>query len=291
MATNHDWNGINLQVESVTLGGTKPGSPGSATVSSTELNFLDSVTAGTAAANKAVVLDGSKGITTITSATITTLTSTTGNVTTVNATNVDAGASGTAGSVDVFPATAANGKIIISAINAGGAYNTTITNSTMGQSSTISIPDPGAATSKFVLQDGTNTSVTATTVNATNLQINSVAVSSTAAEIDRQCDISAQTETIDTAGVVSVTKRLTKIDNTVGGAGAITLAAPDASSLGQIKIVEMTVDGGDITLSLANVQGGTAATTATFGDVNDCLTLVGGTNKWHVLSESGVVLS
>lgn len=58
-------------------------------LSSTEAGYLDSVTAGTAAASKAVVLDGSKGISTITSATITTLTSTTGNITTVNATSVN----------------------------------------------------------------------------------------------------------------------------------------------------------------------------------------------------------
>lgn len=40
----------------------------------TELGYLNGVTAGTATASKAVVLDGSKGISTITSATITTLT-------------------------------------------------------------------------------------------------------------------------------------------------------------------------------------------------------------------------
>src|SRR5882724_10402875 len=56
------------------------------------------ITAGTAAASKAVVLNSSKGITTITSATITTLTSTTGNITTTtsttsNATTQNAGAS------------------------------------------------------------------------------------------------------------------------------------------------------------------------------------------------------
>lgn len=47
-----------------------------ALLSATEAGYLDEVTAGTAAASKAVVLDGSKGISTITSATITTLTST-----------------------------------------------------------------------------------------------------------------------------------------------------------------------------------------------------------------------
>lgn len=55
-------------------------------LSSTELGFVDGVTAGTAAASKALVLDSGKGIATITSATITTLTSTTVNATTVAAT-------------------------------------------------------------------------------------------------------------------------------------------------------------------------------------------------------------
>lgn len=45
-----------------------------------EITFIDGVTAGTATASKALVLDSSKGISTITSATITTLTSTTANV-------------------------------------------------------------------------------------------------------------------------------------------------------------------------------------------------------------------
>ncbi len=56
---------------------------GGNTISGTELGYIDGVTAGTAAANKALVLNGSKGISTITSATITTLTSTTGAITTV----------------------------------------------------------------------------------------------------------------------------------------------------------------------------------------------------------------
>src|SRR5574343_1785285 len=46
-------------------------------LSTTELGFIDGVTAGTATASKALVLDSSKGIATITSATITTLTTTT----------------------------------------------------------------------------------------------------------------------------------------------------------------------------------------------------------------------
>ncbi len=57
-----------------------------------ELAYLSGVTAGTAAASKALVLDGSKGISTITSATITTLTSTTVNATTLNGAHVGVGA-------------------------------------------------------------------------------------------------------------------------------------------------------------------------------------------------------
>ncbi len=73
--------------------------------------------------------------------------------------NITSGSSGDAGTFISFPATAANGTLILQAVNAGGAFNTTIASGTIGQSSVITIPDPGAATSKFVLQDGTNTAL------------------------------------------------------------------------------------------------------------------------------------
>lgn len=116
-----------------------------------------------------------------------------------------------------------------------------------------------------------------------------LAFSSTAAEIDLQCDVSAQTETIDAAGTVSATKRITKIAGT--GAGAVTLAAPDASMLGVIKIIEMTAANGAITLALTNVDSGSAATTASFDAVGEALTMVGGVSKWHIIDEVGVTLS
>lgn len=76
--------------------------------------------------------------------------------------NILAGASGTAGTLTSFPATAANGSLILAAINAGGAFNTTISNSVMGQSSVISIPDPGVATANFLLSASAGTqSITA----------------------------------------------------------------------------------------------------------------------------------
>ena len=122
-------------------------------------------------------------------------------------------------------------------------------------------------------------------------KIAGVAVGATAAEIDLQADVSAQTETsTGTSGALSVTKRISNIDSTAG-AGSRTLAAPDASMLGMVKIITMTVDGGDTTLALTNVTGGSAATTATFDAVNDTLVLVGGVSKWHVVGEAGVALT
>lgn len=99
----------------------------------------------------------------------TTITATTGNITTVNATNIDAGASGTAGTVDVFPATAAKGKLILAAVNNDGDTNVTISNAAMGQASVVSIPDPGAATANFLLTSAANDQAV---VTATSVELN-----------------------------------------------------------------------------------------------------------------------
>ena len=77
-----------------------------------------------------------------TTGTVTTLGSTTGNITTVNATNIDAGASGTAGSVDVFPGTAASGKFTITCTNQTGDTAVTLTAGAMGQATVLTIRDP-----------------------------------------------------------------------------------------------------------------------------------------------------
>lgn len=68
--------------------------------------------------------------------------------------NITSGSSADAGNFISFPATAANGTFIFEALNAGGAFNTTLRNSVMGQSSVISLPDPGAATANILLSTG-----------------------------------------------------------------------------------------------------------------------------------------
>lgn len=71
-----DMGGNTLVVDGLRVGATAPGQAGTE-LTGTEITYLDGLTPGTATASKAVVLDSSKGIATITSATITTLTSTT----------------------------------------------------------------------------------------------------------------------------------------------------------------------------------------------------------------------
>lgn len=76
--------------------------------------------------------------------------------TTLVFTNLDLGASGTAGSVDIFPATAARGKIAIIAANSAGDTTTTITNASQSGARTYTIPDAGASAS-FAMTEGAQT--------------------------------------------------------------------------------------------------------------------------------------
>lgn len=96
-------------------------------------------------------------------------------------------------------------------------------------------------------------------------------------------------ETIITAGAIDLTKKISNLE--LAATGAITLAAPTADIVGDIKVIQMTADNGDVTLALTNVQGGTATTTATFDAVNETLILIAGKNKWNVLAGIGVTLS
>jgi hypothetical protein len=97
----------------------------------------------------------------------------------------------------------------------------------------------------------------------------------------------AASETIAAAGALSVTKGLSNL--ALVGAGAVTLAAPTVP--GMIKVIEMTVDNGDVTLALTNVAGGSAATTCTWSAVGQALVLIAGVTKWNVVSEGGVALT
>jgi len=110
-------------------------------LSTTELGYIDGVTAGTATASKALVVDANKDV---------------GDCRNFDALNVDAGASGTAGSYDVFPSTASKGKLSITAADSAGDTTTTIVNASQAGARTYTIPDAGASAS-FVMAAGAQT--------------------------------------------------------------------------------------------------------------------------------------
>lgn len=137
------------------------------------------------------------------------------------------------------------------------------------------------------------TSGTETQVTSTAAELNILdGVTATAAELNFASDVSVQTETITAAGAVSVTLKTS--DVALVGAGAITLAAPSATMAGQIKTIRMTVDNGDVTMALTevnNVAGASAGTTCTFDAVGDTIILAACGAKWVVIGINGAVIS
>jgi len=110
-------------------------------------------------------------------------------------------------------------------------------------------------------------------------------VSGSGLEIDSLLTLSSglvgSVDTRAEAGAVSLTSLVTLVTTTA--ARAITLAAGET---GQIKVIVMTVDGGDATLTPAGgILGGT--TTITFADVSDAVVLVYTGAKWAVVSNVG----
>jgi len=81
------------------------------------------------------------------------LTAATGNIQATTG-NLVAGSSGNSGTVGSFPATSAEGELLLAAVNnAAGNFNTTISNAaSVAQSQVVSIPDSGSATAQFLVK-------------------------------------------------------------------------------------------------------------------------------------------
>lgn len=95
--------------------------------------------------------------------------------------------------------------------------------------------------------------------------------------------ITGETQTLTGAGAVSLLVKNTLLVTT--GANALTLAA---GTEGQTKFIRMKTDGGDGTLTVTNLQGGT---TLTFNDAGDFVNLYYLDAKWHILTNSGATLA
>lgn len=117
--------------------------------------------------------------------------------------------------------------------------------------------------------------------------------SATDAELSFAADVSAQTETLVAPGAVSVLLKNTNLELVASG-GAVTLATPNAIMAGQIKTIRMTVDNGDVTMALTNVNnvaGASAGTTCTFDAVGDTIILAPCGAKWVVIGISGAAIT
>lgn len=139
-----DWGGEDLVVKSITFSDT-PGGTQTA-LSSGEVSVLDGVTAGTALASKALVLDSSKAISTITTATITNLTSTTITPTTIAGTPNFTGAVTAASTLGVTGLLTASGGVSIPTTKnlAVGAGTVTVAPIALTAGTNLTTPVAGA---------------------------------------------------------------------------------------------------------------------------------------------------
>ena len=113
-----DFSGLDLKCDSVTVAG--------AAISTTELGFLDGVTAGTATASKALVVDANKDISTIRNATLTGLVFATGG--TIDSDSGTATASAGAATVSKMAGVVTTESLTTAA---AAAYTLTLTNTTI----------------------------------------------------------------------------------------------------------------------------------------------------------------
>lgn len=193
------------------------------TMTAAQSNYVSGVTAGTIAASKAVVVDANKDASAFRNLTLT---------------NLDAGASGTAGSVDVFPTTAAKGKIAITAADSAGDTTTTVTNASQAGARTYTIPDNGA--SGWFAVGGAGTA-TATAGAATLSQLSGKITS----------------EALTTAAGADYTLTIT---NTLCAAGDLVFASVDngTNTTAGISVQRVTPGAGTIVILVRNTHASAA---------------------------------
>ncbi len=137
-------------------------------IDSTELALLDGATAGAATAGDVVAIDSNRDVTNIRNLTLTTLAATTAGAATVNGTATNAGVSGTAGTISVFPTTASKGKTTLTATDNSGDTTTAIVTAAQAGARTLTVPDPGASAS-FAMTAGAQTFSGVQTLSASQL--------------------------------------------------------------------------------------------------------------------------
>ena len=199
------------------------------------------------------IIADSAGTQTITSGslalTLGNLTLTDGDLT-LTAGSATAGSSGNAGRFISYPGTAANGSLLLEAVNAGGDFNTTISNGTIGQSSTFTLPDPGNTAARilvgatatpfvsgnFPVASGTGGLMVDSGVAASSLQVSTNIKSGTTADIG---GAGAGPLTITVAGLTS----------------ASVVVATVESSSNAVSVLKATAGTGNFDLTLSGDPG------------------------------------
>lgn len=130
------------------------------------------------------------------------------------------------------------------------------------------------------------------TLDITTLEIGNVAVTATAAEINKAADVSSWTQAITEAGAITASGTIHHVTIAGGGGGyAVTLAAPGTAGI--VLCVEYLTGSTDaVTLAMTNIDGGSAATSISMNAAGEGVCFMSGALKWHVTSEfGGVTLS
>ncbi len=126
-----------------------------------------------------------------------------------------AGSSGSAGTVDIYPATASKGKRHLTATNNSADYTITETNAAFGQATTLTIPDPVSATANYVLSEGAATINGVKTFGALNLHKATNAISAFAT--GGQTSATALTSTINSITVCATAGDSVKLPTATAG--------------------------------------------------------------------------
>ena len=204
-----------------------------------EADVLDDAVAGTVVASKAVVADANKDV---------------GDFRNLDCVSLDAGSSGAAGSIDVFPSTGAKGKVSIACTDQAGDTTVSIMVDGMAAARTIHLPDPGAtsylmqSTAQITLAEadvldgataGTqvaakavvaNADVNIGVVKATELHVGAsgseIQVTASAAELNVCDGVTAGAVTASKAVVVDASSDI----DTIGVTGAVQLKAGAAAA-------------------------------------------------------------
>jgi hypothetical protein len=206
--------------------------------------------------------------------------------------DITSGSSGNAGAFVSFPATAANGVFTFEALNAGGAFNTTLRNSVMGQSSVISLPDPGVATANVLLSESAGTQTVATgsiSMTLGNFTVAAGNIAATLGSLEAGTTVTAGTNVVagNAASAGSVTSfagtgsteflRLAAINNTSGN---FSVTISNAAATGQSQTISIPDSGAATANFLLDAGAANLLAQQMFVGLKNVLTF--GTGTWTV---------